>query len=66
MPHRVTQEMPNFLMFVRELNLSDTLINGPHVELQTREQHAIELTERLASAHEKIRKYQAKVRLQND
>lgn len=37
MPHGLTGETPNFLMFGRELDPPDTLISGPVEEENTRE-----------------------------
>lgn len=42
MPHGITAEAPNFLMFERELELPDTLLAGQTKEGNTREQYALD------------------------
>ena len=65
MPHTMTQESPNFLMFGRELNLPDTLIYGPTTERTTRSEYAQTLQQRLEEAYDSIRDKQHTIRVQD-
>ena len=58
-PHSRTDETANFLMLGRECRLPDQLVPGTHAnQLTTRSTYALELKDRLESAHDLLRTQQ--------
>lgn len=66
MPHGLTGEMPNYLMFGRELNLPDTLISEPFRTEVTREQYAMNLKEQMEKTYKNVREIQPQTRQKDD
>lgn len=59
-PHTRTDETANYLMLGRECRLPDQLLEGTHsLQLTTRTRYALELKERLDSAHDLLRSHQS-------
>lgn len=50
-PHGLTGETRNFLMFGRDLDLPETLISGPIKEGDTREQYTLNTTKQMETAY---------------
>ena len=64
-PHSMTGETANFMMFGRELSLPEDLLAEPNLPLQTREDYVIDLVERLQAAHDFVTERQAEIRAED-
>ena len=64
-PHSMTGETANFMMFGRELSLPEDLLAEQNLPLQTREDYVIDLVERLQAAHDFVRERQAEIRAED-
>ena len=65
-PHSVTGETDNYMMFGRELSLPEDLLAAPTLPLSSREDYVADLVDRQQAAHDFVRNRQAEIRAEDN
>ena len=64
-PHSMTGETANYMMFGRELSLPEDLLAEPNLPLSSREDYVGDLIDRLQAAHDFVRSKQEEIRAED-